>query len=544
MKRFSLLAVLGLLFLGGAAPAPQGPMKLEVLYTSDIHGHIAHDEATFLNPNFPPPLGGGASATTIFERVRREAEAQDRPVVLFDSGDWFQGTPLGINTKGKAILSWMNDMKYTAACLGNHDFDLGWENARDLAEMAKFPVLGNNIVDAKTKERVPWVDPPKVWDIQGVKIAVLGYCTETTANMSFAKNLEGIEFQPIYDVIQGDVKKMRADGADLVFVLMHAGLPYKPEREQEYRRMIDREKAGELPHWGMNAMEIAHMVWGIDAIFAGHTHQGYDQPWEDPRTHTLVFEPYANGSSVGWVTMSIDPRSKSLLGFQTHADRGALVSLFEDEFWPDQLQSEIIGAQVAKAEAGLEEVVGRTEVLLQRGSANNALMGFVVADAYREELNADFAFQNTGGVRADISPGAITKRDLLAVSPFGNQMVLINMKGSLLKSTLEDKLYGNGGGIFISGGKVHYDLSRPEGDRIVSLTIGGKPFDPDATYKVAMTDYLAQGNSGMWRVRDEVHSENILYTGYTDLEVLTNYVRHQGTLSPRNDGRWVKVSPS
>ncbi len=544
MKRFSILAVLGLLFLGGAAPE-KPPISLEILYTSDIHGHIAHDDATFLNPNFPPPLGGGASAATYIQNARAAAKAAGRPVFLFDSGDLFQGTPLGINTKGTAIVQWMNDMDYTAVALGNHDFDLGWENTKRLIELAKFPILGTNILDAKTKKTEDWVDPSPVWlDAKGVKIAVLGYCTETTANMSFGKNIEGIEFEPVFEALQKDVKTVRAEGADLVFVLMHAGLPYKPERDNEYRRMIEREKEGGLPHYGMNAMEIAHMLWGVDAIFGGHTHQGYDQPWEDPRTHTLVFEPYANGSSIGDVTMKIDPVTKSLLGFETHADRGALVTLFEDEIWPEELQKEVIQAEVSKAEAGLDVAVGRTDVLLQRGSPNNALMGFVVADAYRTILNADFAFQNTGGVRADISPGTITRRDLLAVSPFGNQMVLVNMKGSLLRAILEDKLTGQAGGIFISGGKVRYDLSRPDGDRIVDATVGGQPLDPDKTYKVALTDYLAQGNSGMWRLRDELSPEDILYTGYTDLETLTKYVQENTPLKPSNDARWVKISAS
>jgi 5'-nucleotidase/UDP-sugar diphosphatase len=543
MKLWIPISLIGLLLLGGAAPS-RDVLQLDILYTADIHGHIAKDDATFLNPNFPPPLGGGATALAFIEKARGAAAKAGRPILLFDSGDLFQGTPLGINTKGTAIIDWMNDANYTACCLGNHDFDLGWENTKRLCELAKFPVLGENILDKSTGKTVDWVDHNFILDVEGIKIAILGYCTETTANMSFGKNLEGIEFEPVHEALARDVKKFRDEGADLVFVLMHAGLPYKPERDNEYKKMIEREKEGGLPHWGMNAMEIAHTQWGVDAIFGGHTHQGYDQPWEDPRTHTLVFEPYANGSSIGYITMSIDRKTKQLLGYKTHADRGALATLFAEEYWPDVMMSEVIAQKVAKAEAGLDVVIGQTQVLLQRGSANNALMGFVTADAYRTQLNADFAIQNTGGVRADISPGDITERDLLAVSPFGNQMVLVTMPGSLLRGILEDKLAGNGGGIFISGGKVRYDLSKPDGHRIVDFTIGGQPEDDNKTYKVAMTNYLAEGNSGMGRLRDELKPEDILYTGYSDLDVLRNYIKEKRILDPKNDGRWVKITPS
>jgi 5'-nucleotidase len=145
-------------------------------------------------------------------------------------------------------------------------------------------------------------------------------------------------------------------------------------------------------------------------------------------------------------------------------------------------------------------------------------------------------------VRADIPPGEITERDLIAVSPFENQMVLVTMTGAFLKTLLEDKLAGSAGGIYISGGKVRYDLARPDGDRILEFTIGDAPYEPGKVYKVAMTNYLAEGNSGLWRIRDELPRDNILFTGYRDLDCLREYIRKKGTIEARNDGRWVKVS--
>ncbi len=543
MKRCIPLCLIGLLFLGGAIPASD-LLEVDILFTSDVHGHISKDDATFLNPNFPPPLGGGASIAAYVKDVRDKAAKEGRAVLLFDDGDIFQGTPLGTNTKGTAIFEFMNDMGYTACVLGNHDFDLGWENTKRLAEMANFPVLGGNILYAETKKTVDWIDPSFFIEVDGIKIAVVGFITESTANMSFGKNLEGIEFAPIHEVLGPEVERVRAQGANVVLALLHTGLPYKPELSNEYRKMLQRDAEGGLPHWGMSAMELAYTTPGIDAMFTGHTHQGYDTPWEDPRTHTVVFEPYGNGSSIGHITMLIDRNTKQMIGYRTHSDRGSLVTLFEEQIWPDPAMEKVIEEKVSKAEAGLDVVVGQTEVLLQRGSANNALMGFVMADAFRVELNADFAIQNTGGVRADISPGDITERHLLGVSPFGNQMVLVNLKGQMLRGMMEDKLRGTAGGIFISGGKVAYDISRPDGSRIVEFTIGGQPVEDEKIYKVAMTNYLAEGNSGMGVLREALQSEDLMYTGFTDLEVLRNYIKHQGVLNPKNDGRWVKVSPS
>lgn len=544
---WALLALV--LAFAGLAPVAAGRVSadpaddtipIDVLFTSDIHGHIDRGSATFLNPEFPPPLGGGASAATYIARVRAEAAREGRTVLLFDCGDIFQGTPLGAHTGGATIVEWMGRMRYDAATLGNHDFDLGRANAERLARLAPFPILAANLYERETGARVPWVRDHLLVEVEGIRVAVLGYITESTVTMAFERNIAGLEFRPVIDQLQGDVDRVRAAGADLVLVLLHHGLPYRLEVETEYRRMLEREREGRLRHFGMDAMELAHAVRGVDVIFSGHTHQGYDRPWQDPTTHTLVVEPYGNGSSLGHLTLSIDRGTRSLIGYRTPFDRGALLTLLEDEVWPDTTEAAWLAPRVAEAERGLEVEVGRTRVALTRGAADDALMGFVMADAFREALEADFAIQNTGGVRADLSPGVITERDLLAVTPFGNQMVLATISGGVLRGLIEDRLAGRGGGLFISGGRVRYDPSRPDGQRLVEFEIAGAPVDTVRIYRVAMTDYLAEGNSGLSRLRD-LPEETFLPAGLTDRQALSSYIRRHGSLDPRNDGRWSRV---
>jgi len=503
-------------------------VRVDVLFTSDLHGGIGRSSATFLNPEFPPPLGGGASAAAYVARVRASAKADGRRVLLFDSGDFFQGTPVGTHTRGSEMVAWMNRMGYDAMTFGNHDFDLGRDNAARLAGLAEFPVLIANLYDRETGARVAWARDHVMLEADGIRIGVLGYITESTIYMAFERNIAGLEFRPVYAQLEDDVRRVRAAGADLVFVLLHQGLPYRLDVETAYRDMRAREAEGGLERPGM------------DAIFAGHTHQGYDHPWEDPRTHTLVFEPFGNGSSLGHVTFDVDRATRTLIGYETHFDRGALLTLLADDVWPDTSEVRLIGGAVAEAEKDLDVEVGRALVRLARGAADDALMGFVVADAMRAVTGADFALQNTGGVRADLEAGPITARDILAVSPFGNQMVIARLRGDLLRDLLEAKVAGRGGGMFISGGRVRYDLDRPDGDRIVEFTIGGAAVDSARIYSVALTDYLAEGNSGLGRLRD-LPPETFLPAGMTDREALTRYIREQHDLKATNDGRWTRI---
>jgi len=137
-KRFFYLL---LIFFCGSAlvTAQDGTQRLIIFYTNDVHGGITEQEADFLNPDFPPILGGGAAAANIIFRARKEAEKRGDIVLVLDAGDIFQGTPLGTKTEGKAIIEYMNRVGYDAATAGNHDFDLGKEVFINLTKMANFP---------------------------------------------------------------------------------------------------------------------------------------------------------------------------------------------------------------------------------------------------------------------------------------------------------------------------------------------------------------------------------------------------------------------
>lgn len=514
--------------------------RIDIIYTSDIHGHIDQQAATFMNPQFPPMLGGGASAATYIKHVRAEAEAAGRGFLLLDSGDLFQGTPIGVHFEGKAVIEWMNSMGYTSATLGNHDFDLGWERTRGLVETARFPILAANVFDTRTNQPVDWLKDMVMVEAAGVKVAIIGLITEETVRMSFARNLEGLAFKPVEEMLPELVRKARSQGAQIVLLPVHAGLPYKPTMQQHYREMIAAEARGEFPH-PYEAMDLAHYFTGVDFMFAGHSHQGYDTPWEDPVTHTVVLEPYGNGSSVGHITITYDREAKTVLGYETHQDRGALITLFEDEFWPDQGVAEVIGEQVAEAEKGLDEVIGETRVNLQRSDPEKGLLGGLVADAIREFVRADVAIQNTGGVRADLAPGEITRRNTLAVLPFGNQMVVATVKGEFLKRLLEQKVGPYGPSLFVSGVTLEFDPTRPPGERILSFKVGDAPLELEREYKLGLTNYLAEGNSGMTLMR-EVPPDGLLYTGTTDREALEQYIKDHTPLNPKSIARWARIT--
>lgn len=527
--------------------ADDGLLRIHLLWTNDVHGHIAPEPAKFMNPDFPPPLGGGATAATYINEVTAKAAAAGEEVLLVDVGDMFQGTPIGNKTKGAAVIEYMNAVGYHFAVPGNHDFDMGRENTEKLARMSKFPWLAANLVEKSTGQLVDWVQPTLMMEVGGIRIGVIGIVTPATAHMSFPKNIQGLEFLEMAPVVERYRDQLRAQGADLVFLAIHEGLPFDPAQgwknlraaQEEAERDQQGAYGSNYSRGGMNLMELVNAVPGIDIAVGGHTHRGYREPWIDPQTHTMCFETFGNGSSIGHAVLLVDRGTRALVGYEgAHAD-GTLVTLFEDEIWPDPAVAQVIRPHHEAAEADMGKVIGSTAIPLGRGGPGANLVANLVTDAMRERFSADLAVQNAGGLRADLQAGDLSTRDIFSVLPFGNELMIVTMDGRMVRRLIESRVAGRSGGIMLSGARVAIDPTRPDWDRVVELEIGGRPWDPDAEYDVVITDFLMEGNSGM-DFLTTIPAEKITPSGVSQAEAVEEYVTRHTPVRPRIDDRWVE----
>ena len=506
--------------------AREGVLRVHLLHTNDIHGYLGAREAGFMNPEFPPALGGAASAAAYIKRVRSEAAVAGEGVLLLDGGDVFQGTRLGESTKGGAIIEWMNEIGYDAMVLGNHDFDVGWENARRLARMAEFPALGANVAIAETGERVAWAEPYTIVETAGVRFGIVGIVTRDTKSLVPADQLGNVDFLPADETVRRYAPEMREKGAEVMVALGHIGVPpgYETRMESVEQKVAlsPDEREG-----GLNAQELVHAVTEIDIMVGGHIHWGLRKPYEDPITHTVCFQTYGRMSGLGHIVLLIDEQTHTFAGYEfAHAD-GAEVTLFTDYVWPNPEHKQAIGAAVAVAEAGMDEVAGIVEVHLGRGDAEH-ILGQVVADAFREAAGADVAFTNRGGIRTELRRGPVTPRDLYEVLPFNNELELFEVTGETLREILETGVSGGRRDLELSGAQIRVDQSKPDGQKLDRIEIAGAPIDPAGHYTVVTTSYLAQGSIG-WDILPELSSKSI---GMNDLEAFLRYIEAHSPIAP------------
>ncbi len=537
MKR--LFLIISIMILSLVAITAE-ELRFDIMTTNDLHGGIDRSKATFINPDFPPQLGGGGSAARLIEMIRNMSDGKTRDNFLLDAGDFFQGRPVGTVSKGKAVIKYLNQVGYEALTIGNHEYDINDKELLKALQMAEFPILSCNIIDKKTGELVDYVQPYIIKEKLGIKFGIIGLTTTDTELMSFPENIEGIDFIDEKQSLQKWIPIVK-EQADIIIVLGHLGLPYDPASMYEYRYGKDIYKTSDNRRWGWDAQEIAHEVEGIDLLIGGHIHKGIAEPWADPLTHTLCMQGYAYGSNLNVLTLKIDKDTKTLSGWETlDANSGMSITLFEDEFIPVPEVAEAILEDQKLAEKGMDEVIGEAKIYLSReGTDAQNRMGNLIMDAMIDIVDADFAFMNLGGVRGTIQRGPITYRQVFTVMPFDNQVVTFECKGDFLKEIIETRVEGGRHGMLVSGAKVVYSKKRNDFDRVTKLEIQGEPWDPNKTYKVATTDFLMGGNAGLTLLtrvpQDEITNYNINLR-----DAIVSYIKKYTPIETDIDDRWIR----
>jgi len=201
----------------------------------------------------------------------------------------------------------------------------------------------------------------------------------------------------------------------------------------------------------------------------------------------------------------------------------------------------------------LDQVVGRTDVELDLKSADvrtkETNMGDFIADAFRLATGADVGLVNGGSIRADttIEPGVITRRDVLSTLPYNNKVVKVQLTGAIIRAALEHGVASSGkesqpGGFpQVSGIRYTFDIGRPPGKRITSITINGKPLDDRASYTLATTSYVAidagdgydMFRQGTLVIRPE--------QAPSETDILLKAIAAVPAIAPKTDGRITRI---
>ena len=480
-------------------------ITIHIYHTNDIHGWIMARPSSY-GPN---ELHGGAAALAAVYRADRG------PKLLLDAGDWFQGTPEGTLTKGRAMADIFNAIPYDAVAVGNHDFDFDEARLEELAREIKIPVLSANIRRQKDHARVDYVLPWIIKDVAGVKIGLFGLLTTKMRYLTFPKNIEGLEFRREVDEAKDAVKALRARGATVVIAITHMGF----EKNDGPSFEGDQTLASEVP--------------GIDLIVGGHSHTALKESIKDATYGTVIVQAGSYLMAVGKVDLEVD----SATGRAVSA-RGRLIALRTDKTGQDPQILKIVERYAQEIGHELDVVLATATRALPSDRHAESALGDWMTDCERRWAKTDLAFQNAGGIRAPMPAGPVTRRTIFNIMPFENYIVKLNMRGGLVSEALEHGV-GNAPGVLqLSGLQVSYNASRPAGKRLVSASIGGKLLDDRASYSAAAVDFMVKGGDG-YSAFDRAERQDA--TGVLLRDVLERCAKEQGVIVAPAGGRIVEV---
>ena len=458
-----------------AEPAEDLDGDIVILHTNDVHGAI----------------GGYAKVAALKDAY----EARGAYVLLLDAGDFIQGDPAVSTSEGAAAVELMNLAGYDAAAPGNHEFDYGYENLKDLEETADFPILAANV----EYNGQPAFEDHRIFRApDGTKIGVFSLTTPETATKAHPAKIQGVTFlagEELYELAQLEVQMLEDAACDYIICLGHLG--------------IDDESAGN------RSIDLLEHVDGIDLFIDGHSHSTL--------ADILAMAPE---NRVGGTYLTSAGTKLEHVGVVTISAGGTYT--FENVPLADLTdEDDAVAARAAEIQAEIDAEYGAvfasTEVALngEREPGNRTEetnLGDLICDALiwgaeREGTEVDAAVTNGGGIRASIAAGDITKKDVNTVMPFGNTLSIVEVTGAELLEALEASTCCTptaiGGFPQVSGITFTVDTAKaydqgalyPDStyygpasiQRVTIEAVGGEPFDPDAVYTIATNDFLAAG---------------------------------------------------
>ncbi|WP_325214210.1 bifunctional metallophosphatase/5'-nucleotidase, partial [Oscillibacter sp.] len=529
-KFLSLLLALVMMFsLTVTASAEEEAKPLEgqivILHTNDVHGAI-----------------GSYAKVAALKQSFQDAGAY---TLLLDAGDYIQGDPTVSVSQGKTAIELMNLAGYDAATIGNHEFDYGYPNFKEITKDAKFPVVAANVlVDGKAETT------HTIFTAEGgQKIGVFGLSTPETATKAHPAKIQGVTFpagKDMFAIAEAEVKALEDEGCDYIVCLAHLG--------------IDDESKGN------RSIDLLEAVEGIDVLIDGHSHSTLDKvaeaagetletmepqgaviTGETPVVYgeegkTLVTSTGTKLANVGVVVLSeevtfarsVPVESIAVDGVKEIADRAAAIQKQIDDDY---------GAAFAKTEVllnGDKDPGNRTE----ETNLGDLITDALVWGAEKNGESVDAAVTNGGGIRAPIAAGDITKKDVNTVLPFGNTLSIVKVTGAELLEALEASTHCTptaiGGFPQVSGIEFTVDTAKEfkAGDlypgstyhkpasieRVTITSVGGKDFDEKAEYSIATNDFMAAGGDTYYAFASAKSNYDL---GLPMDEVLMDYIKEE-----------------
>lgn len=449
--------------------------------------------------------GGVARVKTIVDSVKKE----NKNTVVLQGGDLGGGVLFGAVYHGFPMIEAFNKMPIDISNFGQHEFDFGVTEARNLVNKSKFQWISSNLKESSGK---PFNNSKEyiVKNMGNFKIGFLG----TTDGMETTIQTTEVYQGDIIKSIGENLEKLKKENVDFIVLLTQS----EPELN----------------------IEILEKYPEINAILAEEKSEKYNfvtYVGEKP-----IVSPQGNMGSIVKIDISKtrDGKIKQSLEFLpvnnlVPSDKEMLKL---EEFYKEKLDRDL-GTIIAKNSVKLDSGFGENHHV--RYEESN--LGNLIADAYKAHFNTEIAFMNGGGVRANVEPGDFKLKDAISILPFSNKVGAFKYSGKTIVEALEHGVSGVdkkvGRFLQVSGLKYSYNPKNEVGSRTSNITVNGKPIELDTIYTVALPLYIKNGGDGFQMLKESLGTVDIDSEKNIDSDIFIDYVKKIKDLNPKLEGRIV-----
>ncbi|HEX7700589.1 MAG TPA: bifunctional UDP-sugar hydrolase/5'-nucleotidase, partial [Kofleriaceae bacterium] len=435
-------------------------VRLTIIHTADIHSRLfpynfvpnKFDQDYGLLPA-DGPFGGVARIATMVKRIRVSSNRS----LWLDSGDAWEGAPVFNEFKGEAEIRALSLAGMEGEVLGNHEFDLGTQQlVTELDQWSQFPHLVANYAfnDPPNPMAVSLSDvtqPFEIYDVQGVKVGVIGMGNQDTL-LSAYEGGNSLGIRPIDNRTALDqYTRFLRPYVDLIVVVSHLGLDndegLSPSEVDDPNSVLNSN--------------------AVDLILGGHLHIVTNPPKLLPNDdgtdycqhsdcQTLLVHSGAFAKYVGRLdlvvhvgTNNADPETRSRIVSSAYVNQPVANYPPTDPLYtPDDPDvANLMWPYSVKINQDIDlngvfayvDPPGTAKIARNDNSGGDSQLGNLVARSMQlqQGVDAQLAFTNSLGIRADFERGPLTNEQMFNVFPFENTIVVMYLSGQEINDTLD-----------------------------------------------------------------------------------------------------------
>ena len=537
-RRFRLASAVSISFVAllfglvscNCSQLKDGESTITVCVTTDLHGAYFQE-----NYDGSPNSASLANVSTAMESLRADGAAP----VLIDVGDNLQGDNAAfyynyVDTASEHVfVSMARRLGYDAIVVGNHDIEAGHPVYDRLKKSHTAPLLAANAVHSSgRKAGRPYFTPYTVVRRNGLKIAIIGMTNANIKAWLGEEKWAGIDFLQISSVAQEWVDRVRGkEHPDLLVLAVHSGVG-----------------TGEGPDIENEALYLAASLQGVDLVLCGHDHRPRIETFDHAdSSRTILIDAGTKARLLGVATIPVTVENHKA---KVHPGNARLLDM--RSFEPDSGFTACFASQFEAVRAYALRPVGELTAPLSFEDAlegPNAYMSLI----HRAQLyysGADISISAPLATRGFLPEGPVSFLDLTRIYKYENLLYTVELTGAQLQGYLEysyDHWVRRDGPTYNydSAAGIRYTVSRSAayGRRVTILSMAdGQPFNPKATYSVAMTSYRASGAGNLLSEGAGVDPDSLRITAtFKDIRSLVGDYLSQGPYTPTADGNWAFI---